>query len=256
MKKLLFILLCLPLFFSACKKEKYSVFTTIEIRDDNNAQMGAENLLEGFELFSGKNNLENQIIILQSYSLAEETITALGLDTFLTKEYKIKLEVSPLNDESSILKLSIRCDRDAIRENIDYLNKLTEIYIRNGLDGKNLIANNTINFIDEQLTVIQDSLTSIDEKIQKFRLQNPSLTIENSMLKLTAVIEKDYGTYINKLPEAEKKYLTLIRNQKIFISQYTLLQEKRLEAQLAKAGTQSDHKVIETARLDGRISVK
>ena len=36
---------------------EYSVSTTLLIRDDNNTQMGAENLLEGLELFSGKNNL-------------------------------------------------------------------------------------------------------------------------------------------------------------------------------------------------------
>jgi uncharacterized protein involved in exopolysaccharide biosynthesis len=33
---------------------KYSVSTTLLIRDDNNTQLGAENLLEGLELFSGK----------------------------------------------------------------------------------------------------------------------------------------------------------------------------------------------------------
>ena len=141
------MLLCLPMIFSCGEKDKikksedriteletankakyapeHSVSTTIEIRDDNNTQIGAENLMEELELFSGENNLEDEIVILKSYSLAEKTITALGLDTSLTKEYSMKLEVSPLNNESAVLKLSIRGDRDAIRENIDYLNKLT-----------------------------------------------------------------------------------------------------------------------------------
>ena len=35
---------------------EYSVSTTLLIRDDNNTQMGAENLLEGLEIFSGKKN--------------------------------------------------------------------------------------------------------------------------------------------------------------------------------------------------------
>ena len=34
--------------------KEYSVSTTLLIRDDNNTQLGAENLLEGLELFSGK----------------------------------------------------------------------------------------------------------------------------------------------------------------------------------------------------------
>ena len=48
---------------------EYSVSTTLEIRDDNNTQLGAENLIEGLELFSGKNNLTNEIIILKSYNI-------------------------------------------------------------------------------------------------------------------------------------------------------------------------------------------
>ena len=58
---------------------EYSVSTSLEIRDDNNTQMGAENLIEGLELFSGKNNLENEIIILSSYSITEQVIKEPGL---------------------------------------------------------------------------------------------------------------------------------------------------------------------------------
>ena len=41
----------------------YNVSTTIEIRDDNNTQLGVENILEGMEMFSVKTNLENEMII-------------------------------------------------------------------------------------------------------------------------------------------------------------------------------------------------
>ena len=58
---------------------KYSVSTTLLIRDDNNTQLGAENLLEGLELFSGKKNLKNEIVILSSYSLFEKVIEELNL---------------------------------------------------------------------------------------------------------------------------------------------------------------------------------
>ena len=53
---------------------EYSVSTTLLIRDDNNTQLGAENLLEGLELFSGKKNLKNEIVILSSYSLCQRVI--------------------------------------------------------------------------------------------------------------------------------------------------------------------------------------
>ena len=262
---------------------EYSVSTSLEIRDDNNTQMGAENLIEGLELFSGKNNLENEIIILSSYSITEKVIQELGLilsyfqhgifqtnelfetspfivridslhnqltgidfqitiiddqkfqlsittkdkfpynlitekldktllanlninetyefDKIITtdyfsftlekssffnldnlknndKNYSFKLHqidnlcyklrksiiISPINKEASILKINIKGKTP--KKNIAILNKLTEIYIRRGLDDKNLMANNTIHFIDAQLAAIDDSLTSIENKIK------------------------------------------------------------------------------------------
>ena len=57
----------------------YNVSTTIEIRDDNNTQLGVENILEGMEMFSVKTNLENEKAVLKSFTLAERTIIDLGI---------------------------------------------------------------------------------------------------------------------------------------------------------------------------------
>ena len=455
---------------------EYRVYTTIEIRDDNNTQVGAENLIEGLELFSGKNNLENEIVKLSSYSITEQVIKELGLgisyfqhgffqtnelfknSSFIVtldslhnqltgvdfhiniindrkfqlsittkdqipynlitekfdktllanidinetyefdkwiendyfkfvvnkssffnldrikssnKDYSFKLHqtnnlfyrlrkeiaINPINKEASILKLTIKGKTP--KKNIAILDKLTAIYIRNGLSDKNLMANNTLNFIDEQLDVIQDSLTSSDNKIEHFRLQdlpktgdndnlgkqtldntlseelvkiksyksllsylinnedennivaptsmgNPELQslitpllelyaekrklqqttterhptyiavldqiddtketiIENikNQIDFTAIYEKDLKSRINtltskinKLPEAEKKELTLLRKQEIVLAQYKSLQEKWIEVAIAKAGIVSDHQVIDDARLDSKTPIK
>ena len=57
----------------------YSVSSTLLIRDDNNTQLGAENLIEGLELFSGKKNLKNEIVILNSFSITRKVIDELKL---------------------------------------------------------------------------------------------------------------------------------------------------------------------------------
>ena len=455
---------------------KYSVSTTLLIRDDNNTQLGAENLLEGLELFSGKKNLKNEIVILSSYSLFEKVIEELNLGVsyyqhgFLqtnelfgispfeldvdsshlqltginfqitplnNEEFKLSVSASnqfpyniltkrleksliadidiekkyafnsviesdffsfkvnksihfnlekiidsekyfsfkfhqidklankliedviinPINKETSILKLNLR-ERNP-RKSIQILNKITEIYIRSGLNEKNLMAINTIHFIDDQLTIIQDSLSEIERKLELFKTKHPNLEI----------VDKEYGTYfqkqkldnslseqsvnikyykslltylknekntnsiisptsmgisnpelnnlinqllqlyakkgelqlttteknpnyiailsqinhtkktiienvnnlissaliyevdlinrvttfnkkINKLPEAEKDYLILRREYEYNEQTAIYLQQKRYEASLARAGTESDHKVIDFARLD------
>ena len=68
------------------------------------------------------------------------------------------------------------------------LNKITEIYIRSGLDEKNVMAINTIHFIDEQLTIIKDSLSGIERELELFKSLHPDLEI----------VDKEYGTYFQK----------------------------------------------------------
>ncbi|MAW21760.1 MAG: hypothetical protein CMD16_05145 [Flavobacteriales bacterium] len=461
---------------------EYSVSTTLLIRDDNNTQLGAENLLEGLELFSGKKNLKNEIVILNSYSITEKVIEELNLglsyfqhgffqtnEMFENSPFKVNLDsshnqltgidfhvknitendftlvvkaedqfpydlieqkfnkkilanldinetynfgetinndyfsfsitkslffksdeiqksnktysfklhqtdklahklinnitINPINKETSILKLNIKGKTP--KKNINILDKITEIYIRSGLDEKNIMAINTIHFIDEQLDVIQDSLTVIENKLESFRLQNPNLEIvdkefgtyfqkqklDNTLseqsvnikyynsllsylkddnnansivsptsmgisnpelnslinqllqlyakkgeLKLTTtkknptyqavisqinhtkntiienvnnlissalIYENDlkkrinsFNNKINQLPEAEKNYLILKRKHEYNEQTSIYLQQKRYEASLAKAGTESDHKVIDPARLDSEIPIK
>ena len=455
---------------------EYSVSTTLLIRDDNNTQLGAENLLEGLELFSGKKNLKNEIVILKSYSLSEKVIKELNLGisyyqhgflqtnemfgnspfnvrvdsshlqltgvnfkltpinneeftlsvvadnqypyTILSKNieksitaninvkekyafnslietefyaftvkksihfnleqviesekyfsFKLhqidrlannlieKVIINPVNKETSILNLNIK--ERTPRKSIHILNKITEIYIRSGLDEKNLMAINTIHFIDEQLTIIKDSLSGIERKLELFKTKHPDLEIVdkeygtyfqkqkldnslseqsvnikyyksllsylkndkntnsivsptsmgisnpelnslinqllqlhakkgelqltttgknptyiavlsqinhtkktiienvNNLISSASIYEVDlidrittFDKKINKLPEAEKDYLILRREYEYNEQTAIYLQQKRYEASLAKAGTESDHKVIDYARLD------
>ena len=461
---------------------EYSVSSTLLIRDDSNTQLGAENILEGLELFSGKKNLKNEIVILKSYSVTEQIVKELNLgisyfkkgfiisnelfknspfivsvdstklqvtgtkyeidfvnaESFIlrlktndkyayniinqkfdkskpvdvnfeeeynfgetistplftfsinktsffdfdqikrenkkfsfklhpTRQYAQKLikeiNINPINKETSILKLSIKGSNP--KKNIEILDKLTDIYIRSGLNEKNIMAVNTINFIDNQLSIIEDSLSFIENQLEKFRLENPNLEIvdkefgtyfqkqklDNSLseqsvnikyyksllsylkdesninsivsptsmgisnpelnslinqllllysnkgeLEITttdknpsyqavlaqiehtkqtiieniknlissaAIYENDlknrinqFNSKINKLPEAEKKYIILKRKYQYNEQTAIYLQQKRYEASLAKAGTESDHKVIDAARLDSQRPIK
>ena len=79
----------------------YIVSTTIEIRDDNNTQLGVENILEGMEMFSVKTNIENEKAVLKSFTLSERTITELGLQLSFFKHGSVQTvnqyKVNPYN---------------------------------------------------------------------------------------------------------------------------------------------------------------
>ena len=102
---------------------EYSVSSTLLIRDDSNTQLGAENILEGLELFSGKKNLKNEIIILKSYSVTEQIVEELNLGiSYFKKGFIISNELfknSPFTVTIDSTKLQVT----GVKYEIDFINK-------------------------------------------------------------------------------------------------------------------------------------
>ncbi len=70
----------------------------------------------------------------------------------------------------SILKISIQGTNRA--KDVEFLNKLAEIFQSISLDNKNKEAERRIAFIDDQLVGISDSLLTTENKLQQFRSSN------------------------------------------------------------------------------------
>jgi capsular exopolysaccharide synthesis family protein len=91
------------------------------------------------------------------------------------KNYSNALSVEVNAEKGSILTLSIA---GFVPQQIaDYLNKLSEVYIRTNLEEKNMASENTIKFIDEQLHGIVDSLEVTGLRLQKFRSANKVINL-------------------------------------------------------------------------------
>lgn len=88
----------------------------------------------------------------------------------LAKRYKEDLSVSPINKEASILSLKLETPVRRLGE--DYLNKLMEVYLQRELNEKNRTSDNTVNFIENQLSGITDSLTFFEDRLEQYRTQN------------------------------------------------------------------------------------
>jgi capsular exopolysaccharide synthesis family protein len=69
-----------------------------------------------------------------------------------------------------------------------FLDKSMDVWIQNGLDQKNQIANKTIAFIDQQLFGLGDTLGRMGTKLQRFRTSNkvvtPTVQVEAAYIKL------------------------------------------------------------------------
>ena len=95
----------------------------------------------------------------------------------LANEYRAKLSVAPRDRESSLVTLSV--NGFVPRQEADYLNKLMGVYIDYGLNLKKEIALSTIFFINEQLSVISDSLERSAKKLENFRKKNRIIDIKS-----------------------------------------------------------------------------
>lgn len=126
----------------------------------------------------------------------------------LIKIYRNKLQIATDDKKSSVLTLSIA--GPIPQQEVEYLNKLTEVYILNNLEEKNKASENVIKFIDLQLKQISDSLAVVERKLQDFRNENKIFDIklaENfSTSRLTELQNEKFNN------ELKLRYCQYIRN--------------------------------------------
>lgn len=114
----------------------------------------------------------------------------------LANIYRSKLNISPIQEDASMVTLSVT--GNVPQQEADYLNKLMEEYINQGLEVKNKTAEKTIEFIDQQLGLISDSLTIAEDRLQNFKLANSLVNLSSE------------GTIIqNKLDRFETERATI-----------------------------------------------
>lgn len=100
----------------------------------------------------------------------------------LADSYRSNLKVEPVKEYASVFTLTFNAYSP--QQGADYLNKLMEIYIDQGLELKSRAADNTIKFIEAQLGLISDSLTLAENSMENFRLNNRfvDLTLEGTLV--------------------------------------------------------------------------
>ncbi len=95
----------------------------------------------------------------------------------LSKRYCNKLEVEPFDKKSSILVLNIQ---GRVREKeVAFLNTLCDEYLLMDLEEKNGKSNKTLEFVDQQLSIINDSLKVAENGLQSFKEENRMMDLSH-----------------------------------------------------------------------------
>ncbi len=127
----------------------------------------------------------------------------------LIASYQSRLNVETTSDYGTIVKLSLEGTNK--EKDRDFLNKLIEKFLNSSLEKKNQEASRVIEFIDEQLIGISDSLMITENKLQDFRSRNRVMDIS---AQGTQIIEQAV-----KL-EDEKARLILEANYYDYLTKY------------------------------------
>ena len=145
---------------------------------------------EGFELpksiYSFGENIQGEYYefkISQISALPGEVFFFKIIDTpSLALKMKNDLQVNPLNKQASILTLSLETPLRRLGEN--YINTLMDKYLERELEEKNQASENTIRFIEQQLSGITDSLQFSEKQLQDYRSKNKifNLSQEGSII--------------------------------------------------------------------------
>ena len=120
----------------------------------------------------------------------------------LANRYRSRLSVSPIEEAASLVTLST--SGFSARQEADYLNKLMQVYINKGLDLKNITADSTISFINEQLDFISDSLNQAEGRLENFKINNELMDLSSK----ASLVQSKIGRFENERfnIEFESKY--------------------------------------------------
>lgn len=126
----------------------------------------------------------------------------------LANSYRNKLVIYPIDKDATLLTLSV--SGSIPEQEADYLNKLMDIYIHQGLEAKNRTADSTLAFINRQLRIVQDSLRVQESKLQDFRTKNGivDISMRGSDIQTRLLKYEDDKSII----ELRKQYFNYLRN--------------------------------------------
>ncbi|MHC1703445.1 MAG: GumC family protein [Tenuifilaceae bacterium] len=185
----------IPIFITYISKDKYLLEQEQEMfkkGEHSFGEMVTSNSF-GFRIEQRSSKPFTKDLIGRKYYFVANSLNSLA------KSYKGILNVELNNDRGSILTLT--STGFVAEQEADYLNKLMEIYIRQGLEEKNKTAENTIIFINKQLAEMADSLRKAEQKLENFRVNNKvfNLSAEGNLLfeKLKIIQDQKAASDLN-----------------------------------------------------------
>lgn len=192
----------------------------------------------------------------------------------LANGYRGKLSVAPIEEDASLVTLST--SGYVPEQEADYLNKLMEVYIKFGLEFKNMTASQTMDFIDNQLGTISDSLHIAETNLERFRLVNRLIDIsrEGSMIqnkleqidgeRTALLLKRNYYEYLKEYIDSKKESGDIVAPSVMGVSDQILmkmvdelssLQKQKKQMSMNLHESTEPAKVLEANIINARLAI-
>jgi capsular exopolysaccharide synthesis family protein len=126
----------------------------------------------------------------------------------LVNDFKALLTINT-NDSRRGSILFLTMTGNSPQQVTDYLNTLMRIYIIKGLEEKNQTALNTVNFIDQQLSILDTTLKGAEKNLQDFRLKNRLIDVSSEGSVIFSRLTELQNS--RSLAELQTRYLNYLR---------------------------------------------
>lgn len=104
----------------------------------------------------------------------------------LVSEFQSRLQLNFLQQSSTVLCIGLTSE--TYERDCDFIDKLSDIFLMQNLERKNEQAEKSINFINEQLQVLQHSLEQSEGEMTAFRQQNKFVDVSSYASQLMSQI--------------------------------------------------------------------
>jgi len=164
-----------PIFFvktGVFNKSNSNSFIVKIVDSINYEFVGIDGDLISSHAFGESVTIDNETFIVESNKNKkpkeeEIVIVKISSKNSLINQLKSSIKITPLNENSSILLLNL--NGSVIEKAEDILNELVKQYNTDAISDKNLISQNTKDFIDDRLRKIKSDLFLIDDKVKEFK---------------------------------------------------------------------------------------
>lgn len=127
---------------------------------------------------------------------------------YLTLEYQSNLEIEPVSPTASLLNISLSGGHP--EKITEFLTNYTAGYLDQNLKKKNNYASTTVQFIDNQISDVADSLNLAQSTLQNFRTNNQVIDLSfqgQQIFQKLSQLESERALLVN-----QKKYYEYLRN--------------------------------------------